>query len=130
MASLFPPTSQLQTRISIKGLRITALTVKNSPRLHTPLSFYHSKKYLLHCAKIIHLNFYVFLSSSPVFVIFLFPASASAFIHNNANIQTSRAAGRIDTARLHAEACSEPILARDRGCGEADDNGYEASAEN
>lgn len=64
-------------------------------------------------------------------MLFVFiPASSSAFIHNNSNIQTSRAAGRADKTRLHAEACSKLILAGDRGCGEANDIGYQTPTEN
>lgn len=59
-----------------------------------------------------------------------FAASASAFIHYNSNLQTSRAAGWADKARLHAEACSKSILAGDRGCGEANDIGDQTPTEN
>lgn len=72
--------------------------------------------------KVIHLNFMLFC----LFI----PASASAFVHYNSNIQTSRAAGRTDTARIYAKTRSEPVLAGDRGCGEANWAGYQTPTEN
>lgn len=81
------------------------------------------RRFLWHCAKkVIHLNFMLFC----LFI----PASASAFVHYNSNIQTSRAAGRTDTARIYAETRSKPVLAGDRGCGEANWAGYQTPTEN
>lgn len=59
-----------------------------------------------------------------------FPASTSAFIHYNSNIQTSRTTGRADKAGLLFEAYPEFVLARDRGRREANAIGYKAAAEN